>query len=184
MGKDELALVDSGGERDAELGEPRFSWGVTPLDRWIRGVGIAGGLGCLAGMGLLLGTAHDGLAIGLLVASALAATLAQAYRPNQGDSFQVFEHGLTDGARTLLWSQLAEARFEATDEVTRVGGVETDRVTTYRAELVGRDGTRFALEGAGEDAATRFAWLREAAGHVLPPGEGAPAGLPAGTSED
>jgi hypothetical protein len=165
------ALVDSGGEHDAELGAPRFSWGVTPWDAWVHGVGIAGGLACLGGMGLLLATSMSGLALGLLLSGAIASTLAQAYRPNRGDSFEVFENGLSDGARTLLWDQLAAATFEATDEVTRIGGVETDRVTTYRAQLVGHDGTRFVLEGTGVEAAQHFAWLRRAASHVLPEGE-------------
>lgn len=166
MGRDDLAPVDSGGEHDEELGEARFSWGVTPFDVWVRRVGIAGGLACLAGLGLIATSHATGLSLGLLVAGAVSSGLARAYRPNQGDSFQVFERGLSDGDRTLRWDQLASASFEATDEVTQVGGVETDRVTTYRAQLVGHDGTRFLLEGSGEEAAQRFAWLRTAASHL------------------
>ena len=178
MGKNAKALVDSGGEQDSELGEPRFSWGVTPFDTWVHRVGIAGGFACLAGMGLILASQATGLALGLLVAGAASSGLARAYSPNQGDSFQVFENGVSDGERTLRWDQLATATFEARDEVTRVGAVETERTTIYRAQLVGEDGTRFVLEGTGEEAAQRFAWLQQAAGHVLPEGD-APAQLAA-----
>lgn len=183
LGTPDKALVDTGGEIDAELGAPRFSWGVTPFDVWVHRVGIAGGFACLAGLGMILTGTQEGLALSLLCAGVGASVLAQAYHPNLGDSFQVFENGISDGARTLLWDQLAAATFEDSDEVTWVGGVETDRVTTYRAQLVGQDGTRFVLEGSGEEAAQRVAWLRQAAAHVLPEGDGPPAALPPGSGD-
>ncbi len=163
-----LSASDTGGEIDPVLGRPLFSWGVTARDLWLHRLGLAAGLASLLGIGLLVATSATGPALGLMVAGAAAGLVSRGMEPRRGDSFQVFERGISDGGRTLLWSELSACRFDARDEVTRVGGVETARITTWFAELTGPGGVHFVLEGTGPEAAEAYAQLKEMAGRFLP----------------